>query len=665
MALFLCLSLRKMISILHLKEKWFEFEHKPIYTLFFVLTFLFYGNSLKNKYSLDDEYITITNFPVKGQSYIPNNTFIKDGFKSIPKIWTSRYAHDSEFSFDYRPVVTTTFAIEYGIFGQNPFVSHLINVLLYFILICLLFKTLLAIFKDHKQKFILAFLSALLFLIHPLHTEVVASLKCRDELLACIFSLLALKNILLFIEKPSITKICLIVIFLFLGYFSKLSAVLVMFSIPLIILFYRKVGVKNLGFIILGVYILYMAFQGFANYMPTEENIRHFYHFENPLSTDYFSFYQKIMIGIKTFGFYIQMLFFPYPLRFYYGANMFDLSSNINSYSIITLVFIILCSLYYFKKRDKDFLFSFLWLVLLMFPFLNIMTPVAGILGDRLMFIPSIAFCLLITNLLKPLFSSYIYTRFTSLFKKPMAYVMPVIFICMIYVIKRNSNWYNKLTLFEHDISHLEKSAKANSLLGNEYFEMLRSPNKKYSNQVLIQKCLKHYSAAVTNDSSFFTAYNNVGVVYFNYLNDIPNAKKQFLLGIRYRPNYAQAFENLGNCYKKENNITKAFESYKSAIIIKPKELPKYLACINLFFETKEFNKCIKVIYIAQSVFPNNYELIAQEANCLFMQEKYKAAFQKYDKAYSILPNTSLAKYISVHALKHGDTTLFNKYRSL
>ena len=130
-----------------MKEKWQK--NKTTYTLFLVLTFLFYGNSLKNKYSLDDDYITVTNLPVKGQKFTPNNNLIKDGFKSIPKIWVSRYAHDAEAAFDYRPVVTTSFAIEYAIFGQNPFISHLINIILYFIIICILFDVLLILFENH------------------------------------------------------------------------------------------------------------------------------------------------------------------------------------------------------------------------------------------------------------------------------------------------------------------------------------------------------------------------------------------------------------------------------------------------------------------------------------------------------------------------------------
>ena len=95
-------------------------ENKKTLLLFFVFSFLFYGNSLKNKYALDDDYVTVTNFPIKGQNYIPNHPLVSKGIKAIPKIWKSRYASDEESSFDYRPLVIASFAIEYSVFGQSP-----------------------------------------------------------------------------------------------------------------------------------------------------------------------------------------------------------------------------------------------------------------------------------------------------------------------------------------------------------------------------------------------------------------------------------------------------------------------------------------------------------------------------------------------------------------
>ena len=214
----------------------------------------------------------------------------------------------------------------------------------------------------------------------------------------------------------------------------------------------------------------------------------------------------------------------------------------------------------------------------------------------------------------------------------------------MAYVWNRNSNWNNKLTLFEHDITHLEKSSKANSLLANEYFEMLRSPNKKYPDQVLVQKCIKHYNAAISNDSSFFSAYNNAGVIFYSYLNDFKTAKKYFTLAIRHRPLYAQAYENLGNCFKQENDIEKTVECYKKSIEINPKQYTAYMSLINLFFEKKQYDKTIKVINVAYNSFPENYELKAQEANSYLMKGDTINAIKNFEEAYKLNPNQNLAR---------------------
>ena len=106
-------------------------QHKHLFLAFLVITFILYGNTLRNKYALDDDYVTVTNFPEKGKPYTPNNELAAKGFGGIVKIWKVRYAHDGESTFDYRPVTSSSFSIEYGLFGQNPFVSQRINCLLY------------------------------------------------------------------------------------------------------------------------------------------------------------------------------------------------------------------------------------------------------------------------------------------------------------------------------------------------------------------------------------------------------------------------------------------------------------------------------------------------------------------------------------------------------
>lgn len=639
-------------------------EHKKVFYTFLLLAFLFYGNSLRNKYALDDDYVTVTNFPVKGVEYTPNHPAVSKGFGGIIKIWKSRYARDSEGSFDYRPFTTTTFAIEYAIFGQNPFVSHLINILLYFISVWLVFCILLKLLDTHEYGFSVSFICALIFLIHPIHSEVVNNLKCRDELLAFSLSMLALWFSLKAQEKLTVKNIVFIFLLLILALFSKRTATLTFAIIPLSIIFFRKVNIKKASILLTLLVITGIIITWIKTNIVSEKSIRHFYHFENPLYTEHVSLLHKIIIGIKTFGFYVEFSLFPYPFRYYYGTNTFDLSSDISIYFFITILFLVFLSYYIYKHKDKLLLFALLLFSGCILPFTNVSTPAPGVLGERFAYFSSFGFCLILALFAVKYFKKISFQSFSQFFSKPLLYILPVMIACMFYIWNRNSNWYNKVTLFEHDIKYLDKSAKANSLLANEYFEMLRSTNKKYPDQVLVQKCLKHYDSAMTSDSSFYTAYNNSGVLYYSYLNNLKSAKKFFLLGIRHRPMYAQAYENLGNCYKQENNPDKAFECYKKSIEINPKQYSAYMSAINLFFEKKQYDKTIKVIHTAYSNFPDNYELIAQEANCYLMKGDTTNAINKYEEAYVVNPNQNLAQFLSQKYKETGNLTKADFYKN-
>ncbi|HRG00704.1 MAG TPA: tetratricopeptide repeat protein [Bacteroidia bacterium] len=640
-------------------------EHKKIILSFFVLSFLFYGNSLKNKYALDDDYITVTNFPVKGQPYYPNNELVKNGIKGIPKIWKSRYAHDAEASFEYRPVTTSSFAIEYGIFGQNPFISHLLNIIIYFISICLLFFILLVLFEKIDSHLAISYLVCLFFLIHPIHTEVVNNIKCRDELFAMFFPLCAFWFSLSFYKKPNTKDVVFIVLFMLLGLLSKRSSMVFIAIIPLALIFFREISFKLIAGALTFLTISYLSFIKIKSGLITEKNVRHFYDFENPLYVLKVSFFTKVGIAIKSLGFYIKMLFFPVPLRFYYGNNVIDLLGKPDIYFIIGICFLIGSGAIFYKTRNKLFLFGLLLFLGSIFPFLNFIVPVAGVFGERLTYISTIGFSIMVISFLSPYIKDIDFTSLNKMFSKPKVYGVSLVAVCMIYTWNRNTNWYNKITLFEHDITSLEKSAKANSLLANEYFEMLRSNNKKYSDQIIVQKAIKHYSQAVTNDSSFFSAYNNAGVIYYSYLNDFKTAKKLFTLAIRHRALYSQAYENLGNCFKQEKNIKTAFWCYKKSYEINSKQYSAYIAAITMFFEVKDYDKCLEIIDITRFNIPNNYQLTAQEANCYLMKNNTKKALEKYEEAYKMNPNQNLAQFLLKKYLEIGDTLNSKRFKVL
>jgi hypothetical protein len=622
-------------------------KNKKIALLFFFLTFLFYGNSLKNKYALDDEYVTVTNFPEKGKEYVPNHLLVSKGLKGIIKIWRSNYAHDNEGASDYRPFAVTTFAIEYALIGQKPFIGHLINLLLYFITVCLLFCVLHELLREYADRLTIAFLCSLLFLIHPIHTEVVNSLKNRDEILSFLLSLSALWFSLKAYDKPAFKTIFPIFLFLLLGIFSKRSSLITLAIIPLCLFFFRKVNLKRAVYFVVSVFVIITVAGVVKKRLITESSLRYFLHFENPLYTDPVSMGERLIIGIKTFGFYVKFLFFSYPFRYYYGANTFDMSTSLNLYFFIGVAFVIACAYFIFKTKNKLLLFSALLFCGCIAPFLNVGNPAPGILAERFAYFASFGFCLLITVVILPYMKNATYGSVSQLFSKPLVYITPFIFIFMIYVWNRNSAWYSKISLFEHDAPYLKESAKANSLIANEYFESMRSPDPKYPLPTLINKALMHYDLAVTNDSSIYTAYNNAGVVYYSYLNNLDKAQQYFTLAIRHKPDYPQALENLGNVYKQRKMYDEAIVYYKKALFYKVRQYNAAFELTNCLTAQKRYSACITVCDAYLNIYPYDYTFLVQKGNCLLFMNKKQEAIVMYESAYQVKPDNELRTYIN------------------
>ena len=79
------------------------------------------------------------------------------------------------------------FALEWEFFPNNPQVGHLINILLYGLTGWLLFIVLLNLFGRDKIAFV--FFATILFIAHPIHTEVVNNIKGRDGIVVFLFLL--------------------------------------------------------------------------------------------------------------------------------------------------------------------------------------------------------------------------------------------------------------------------------------------------------------------------------------------------------------------------------------------------------------------------------------------------------------------------------------------
>lgn len=223
-------------------------RHHGFVALFlFVLAFAFYGNSIPNKYALDDELVTIDQ----------RNT--TRGIEAIPDIFTSHY-FDNQIGnkYEYRPVVLTTFAIEHELFGVNPHVSHAVNVLIYGLLGVLLYLVLRALWP--QVNWLLPALISALFLAHPLHTEVVASIKNRDEMLCLMGGLGALFFALRFVRRDQWLSYLLFFVCFLLAVMSKRSILSYIVLLPVTLLWFNKLSLKQLLLLTVPMSITFVLF---------------------------------------------------------------------------------------------------------------------------------------------------------------------------------------------------------------------------------------------------------------------------------------------------------------------------------------------------------------------------------------------------------------------
>lgn len=207
-----------MAKAVAIKQESFFNKNKLLIAILGVV-FLVFANTLSNDYCMDDEIVTI------------NHPLTSKGISAIPEILKSPYFKADIYSYEYRPVVHISFAIEHQFFGESAAMSHFINLLLYLILIMVAFNLLRQLFPA-VNELILAII-ILLFALHPTHTEVVASIKNRDEILALLFTFLAFQQAIKFCVTVQWWRILTALLFFNLAMGSKVTVLPFALVIPL------------------------------------------------------------------------------------------------------------------------------------------------------------------------------------------------------------------------------------------------------------------------------------------------------------------------------------------------------------------------------------------------------------------------------------------------
>lgn len=107
---------------------------------------------------------------------IKNNTTIRS-LKNLPILFSRGYFRLSD-EYSYRPIVTSSYFLDHAVAGEKPAVYHLHNILLHHANVLLIFALFVLLGVGRWRSFAIA----LIFALHPLHTEAVIFPGFREDL---------------------------------------------------------------------------------------------------------------------------------------------------------------------------------------------------------------------------------------------------------------------------------------------------------------------------------------------------------------------------------------------------------------------------------------------------------------------------------------------------
>lgn len=638
-----------------------------------VIGFALYVNTFDGEYALDDGIV------------IEQNQYVQCGFDSISHILSKDAYHSFYKQMGssqqlsggrYRPLSIVTFAIEQGLFTDSTAangykvpsqklikslppgktfgfylagIRHIVNVVLYVLSVIVLFYFLRTfIFKTNTD---LPFLVSLLFLAHPIHTEVVANVKSRDEILSFLFITLTFIFIFRYVERKKISDLIIGMFSYFMAFLAKEYALVLIPLLPVsVFIFYKKSAIEAAfsAWPLVAVFVVYFVCRvnslansnGTRNRPFSERLAETNKHIENPevLNNPYIYATkpgQKMATKISTVSNYFKLSVFPHPLSSDYSYNQIPYKT-FTHYSvwlslILHIGLIVLCWKYIKRRHILGFAI-FVYLVYLAMVG-NILMDIGATMGERLIYHSSLGFCIALAWLL----IEGITKLKTGELSKRLIALSSFVIILSLYSFKtvtRNEDWHSDITLFTKDVETVPNSVLANGNAGARCIDLADFPENKDKREEYLNKAIVYLNKALTMHPKYVNGYLNLGLANYK-LKKLEDSDAAWQMARKYFPNnpYLRQFQPL----LAQEFLSRAFKKA----------------------EAKDFTGALNDALKATELDPGNFMNYYHLGGAYYTVGNYKAAYDSWQRCLQINPNYQEAKkgVIALQPLIAGQQT--------
>ncbi|WP_343632060.1 tetratricopeptide repeat protein [Fluviicola sp.] len=581
-------------------------------------------------------------FVLDDVAVIENNRFVQEGFGGISDLFSTFYWKgfwDANAGL-YRPLSMVMFAIEWAISPNNPAIHHFVNVLLYALTIGLLFKLLLKILPDYSVW--VSFAITFVFMLHPSHTEVVANIKSRDEILCFFFFLLTFLSLLKSSGKPmDLVKTALL---FFACLLSKEAGVMYLPVLGLYFWMVKKESIvpvlKKLLPLILVAGAWLILHQAVIHADPTPP-IQYTYHDNSLVACESGS---RVATGVGILGRYLLETVAPFSLSYDYSYNQVPCLNFTSLPVISTLLVVILLALTVVKTRKSkpEIAFGILFFLISIALVTNIFSLIGTTYANRLIYAPSLG---IIISLVLIIFSLFKAQQTEKWLTVPVAIFLLMGMIFGVKTIQRNKAWESNTTLFTADLENSPNSARVQFNYG--VVVMNAAGEDSTANKQQLQLAASSFKKAIAIDSLDANSYTNLGVACYR-LNQFEQSVFYSQKAISINPHDTLPYGNLGDAYFALKDYDNAGKALKTVIQSKDATIGHFKRYGVSQFNLKRYKEAIAGFKKGLEKFPDDVEMASNLGSAYGAAADYINAAQTFESIYTKNPSNVNALRLTI-----------------
>ena len=573
----------------------YQYKLLTLLFVFFLFGFLLYANTFDNQLFWDDDDL------------ITNNVYIQDLENNWQNFFTENLIAGAGQTANYwRPMLLFSFARDYSFWKLDPFGYHAKNMVIH---IFAAWLVLLFLLKITGKKWIISFLAAFVFLIHPLQTEAVTYVAGRADPFSSVFLLLSLIFYYDFRSQSGLSQAKNIISRFFADNWRYLAALLFFVCgllikeqivfLPLLlvlidlVLFERGKLTSRKEYWLEKIKALIPFFIISLIYGIVRITLLNF----NDIlgGTDYASLYDaslsiRLLTFTKVMAEYFKLLF--YPVNLHMAREVAPVTSIIGYYPAIFfsgLVIMLLASFWAWKKNNRLVAFGFLWFLIILLPRTNIIA-INRPMYEHWLYLPMVGFFLAIFSLIGILFKKI--KRKSDLLALYSVYVM--CFVLTIWfgflsyqTVVRNNDWQDAITFYEKNLSYTPNSFIQHNNLAMAYSEAGRE-----------EEAILEYQRAIEINQNYPQVYYNLANSLASQ-GDWEGADTNYREAIKISPTWSTPYSNLFIIYLQNNEIEKAKElAFEAGKNLEQNEYNADL-CAKMFYSVGEYQDALLFWQIA------------------------------------------------------------------